>query len=435
MKKDDIKQPVRLREKSLKNGVKSLYLDIYQDGQRRYQYLKLYINPGTDPLTKMKNKAAMDAARVIQARKLVELQSSMADIMTAGRRKIKFVDYYREYYESKLDASKSSRLRSNLVLNRWIEFAGKDVLLCKVTPEMLSDFIKYLKSAHNLNKYKKVLVSPGENGEKRFILTSDAEKLVREKAFVQKKTAEQIAKETGINKITIERTYRRILAGRERHLSEITIKIYFIIISAVLHKAFRKGLIPSDPVAKLDREERPKGRSIERTYLTLEEVSKMINTECGFPVVKNMFLFSCFTGLRYSDVKALTWEKIDGNMLGTTMQKTKELVYVPMSNNAKRWLPDRGDSQGKDFVFSGMPTMTTICKCVVKWAKDAGIDKHVTFHMSRHTFATLSLEYGADLYTISKLLGHQNITTTQIYAKVIDKKKEEAVNLIPDLDK
>lgn len=70
MKKDDIKQPVRLREKSLKNGVKSLYLDIYQDGQRRYQYLKLYINPGTDPLTKMKNKAAMDAARVIQARNL-----------------------------------------------------------------------------------------------------------------------------------------------------------------------------------------------------------------------------------------------------------------------------------------------------------------------------------------------------------------------------
>lgn len=436
MKKDDIKQPVRLREKSLKNGVKSLYLDIYQDGQRRYQYLKLYINPGTDPLTKMKNKAAMDAARVIQARKLVELQSSMADIMTAGKRKIKFVDYYREYYESKSFLSNNSRVRSNHVLNIWIEFAGKDVLLSKVSSEMLNEFIKYLKSTHIINKCLKVSIPSSEGREKSIILTSDVEKLVREMAFVQKKTTEQIAKETGIRKVTIKRAYQRILAGQEdKHLAETTVKIYFITLTAVLHKAFRKGLIPSDPAAMLDRGERPSGHSVERTYLTLEEVTKMIDTPCGYPVVKNMFLFSCFTGLRYSDVKALTWEKINGNMLGTTMQKTKSPVYVPMSNNAKRWLPDRGDSQGKDFVFSDMPSTPTICKCLDKWTKDAGIDKHITFHCARHTFATLSLEYGADLYTISKLLGHQNIATTQIYAKVIDKKKEEAVNLIPDLNK
>lgn len=434
MKKDDIKQPVRLREKSLKNGVKSLYLDIYQDGQRRYQYLKLYINPGTDPLTKMKNKAAMDAARVIQARKLVDLQSNMADIMTASSRRIKFVDYYREYYESKYDISNSSRKRANHALDRWIEFAGKDVLLCKVTSEMLSGFVKHLKSSVCMHKCRKVSISAGEGREKSFILTSDAEKLIRKMACVQKKTVEQIAKETGISESTIKHAYKRIIAGQEdRRLAETTVHIYFITVAAVLHKAYRKRLIPSDPADMLDRAERPGGRSAERTYLTFEEVTKMIDTACCYPVVKNMFLFSCFTGLRYSDVKALTWGKIDDSMIGTTMQKTKEPVYVPISNNARRWLPDRGDAQGSDFVFSGMPTAPAVNKCIDKWTKEAGIDKHVTFHCARHTFATLSLEYGADLYTISKLLGHRNISTTQVYAKIIDEKKVEAVNLIPDL--
>lgn len=137
----------------------------------------------------------------------------------------------------------------------------------------------------------------------------------------------------------------------------------------------------------------------------------------------------------FKDGWEFPWGKIDDSMIGTTMQKTKQPIYIPISNNARRWLPERGSARAVDYVFIGYPNKNTICRCIDKWAKAAGIDKHVTFHIARHTFATLSLEYGADLYTISMLLGHQRVTTTQIYAKIIDEKKVEAVNLIPDLKK
>ena len=433
----NIKEPVRLREKPLKDGVKSLYLDIYQDGQRHYEYLKLYINPGTDPITRKKNKAAMDAARVIQAKRLVEIQSGVANIMTADKRKIRFVDYYNEYYNTRPNISDKYKASASYALYRWINFAGEDVLLSKITPEMLIEFGKYLGSVHNMYRSRKVKIFPGEGREGGYIPTKEAEDLIWELSCHQKKSYSTISRETGIEIGTIGYIHRRLVSGgKELPLTDATIHAYFKFVTAVLNKASSKGLIAVNPVAALEMRERPQGRSPERTFLSLDEVSRLIDTPCpAYPILKNMFLFACFTGLRCSDVKALTWKKVDDNMIGTTMQKTQKAIYIPISNNARRWLPERGFAGPEDKVFTGYPTINTVCRTIDKWAKDAGIDKHVTFHIARHTFATLSLEYGADLYTVSKLLGHQRVTTTQIYAKIVDKKKEEAVNLIPDLKK
>ena len=433
----NIKEPVRLREKPLKDGVKSLYLDIYQDGQRHYEYLKLYINPGTDPITRKKNKAAMDAARVIQAKRLVEIQSGVANIMTADKRKIRFVDYYNEYYNTRPNISDKYKASASYALYRWINFAGEDVLLSKITPEMLIEFGKYLGTVHNMYRSRKVKIFPGEGREGGYIPTKEAEDLIWELSCHQKKSYNTISRETGIEIGTIGYIHRRLLSGgKELPLTDATIHAYFKFVTAVLNKASSKGLIAVNPVAALEMRERPQGQSPERTFLSLDEVSRLIDTPCtAYPILKNMFLFACFTGLRCSDVKALTWKKVDNNMIGTTMQKTQKAIYIPISNNARRWLPKRGSAGPEDKVFTGYPTINTVCRTIDKWAKNAGIDKHVTFHIARHTFATLSLEYGADLYTVSKLLGHQRITTTQIYAKIVDKKKEEAVNLIPDLKK
>lgn len=433
----NIKEPVRLREKPLKDGVKSLYLDIYQDGQRHYEYLKLYINPGTDPITRKKNKAAMDAARVIQAKRLVEIQSGVANIMTADKRKIRFVDYYNEYYNTRPNISDKYKASASYALYRWINFAGEDVLLSKITPEMLIEFGKYLGSVHNMYRSRKVKIFPGEGREGGYIPTKEAEDLIWELSCHQKKSYSTISRETGIEIGTIGYIHRRLVSGgKELPLTDATIHAYFKFVTAVLNKASSKGLIAVNPVAALEIRERPQGQSPERTFLSLDEVSRLIDTPCpAYPILKNMFLFACFTGLRCSDVKALTWKKVDDNMIGTTMQKTQKAIYIPISNNARRWLPERGSAGPEDKVFTGYPTINTVCRTIDKWAKDAGIDKHVTFHIARHTFATLSLEYGADLYTVSKLLGHQRVTTTQIYAKIVDKKKEEAVNLIPDLKK
>ena len=116
------------------------------------------------------------------------------------------------------------------------------------------------------------------------------------------------------------------------------------------------------------------------------------------------------------------------------MEKTKDPIYLPLSQQAMKWLPERGDARDEDKVFD-LPSESRICIILDKWAKAAGITKHVTYHVSRHSFATMMLTLDVDIYTTSKLLGHKNIATTQIYAKIIDQKKDEAVNRVNDIFK
>lgn len=108
------------------------------------------------------------------------------------------------------------------------------------------------------------------------------------------------------------------------------------------------------------------------------------------------------------------------------MQKTKEPLYLPISDEALKQLPTRGEANSDDFIFP-LTHEGTVNNILQKWAKAAGVTKHISFHIARHTHATMMLTLGADLYTVSKLLGHKNIATTQIYAKIVDKKKEEAI--------
>ncbi len=123
-------------------------------------------------------------------------------------------------------------------------------------------------------------------------------------------------------------------------------------------------------------------------------------------VVKQTYLFSCFCGLRISDIIGLKWKNvyIDNGQyrLEVVMQKTKEPIYLPLSQEALRWMPDRGEKTAEDRVFD-LPSPTYINVILKPWAKAVGIDKHFTFHQSRHTFATMMLTLGADLYTTSKL--------------------------------
>lgn len=115
-----------------------------------------------------------------------------------------------------------------------------------------------------------------------------------------------------------------------------------------------------------------------------------------------------------------------------TQVKTKEKLYLPLSDNALKVMPERGKAKDSDSVFN-LPKRCMIQKYLKKMIERAGIDKPITFHCSRHTFATLDLAYGADLYTVSKLLGHKRVTTTQVYAKIVDESKRKAVDLIPAL--
>lgn len=170
--------------------------------------------------------------------------------------------------------------------------------------------------------------------------------------------------------------------------------------------------------------------------MTIEELKRLIGTECKYEIMKQAFLFSCLCGLRVSDIRKLKWNDLQKSgeriRIEIKMQKTKEPLYLPISDEALKWLPQQNEAKGDDLIFP-LTHEGTINKILQKWAKDAGIIKHISFHVARHTHATMMLTLGADLYTVSKLLGHKNIATTQIYAKIVDKKKEEAISLIPNL--
>lgn len=217
--------------------------------------------------------------------------------------------------------------------------------------------------------------------------------------------------------------YKKFVDNLLSKMSINSARLMAVLLKARLHDAYIDGMIASMPDLYGIT---PKKESTNIDFLTLDELKAMASTDAPEDI-KNPFLFCCFTGLRFSDVKALRWENIDNGVIILRMKKTKEIVRVPLSDNAKRFLPETKE-KGLVFQIGPLNTLTRVLKI---WAKEAGVNKNLHFHVSRHTFGTLALEHGAAIYTVSKLLGHRNVETTQIYAKVLDEGRKKAVDAIP----
>jgi len=211
-------------------------------------------------------------------------------------------------------------------------------------------------------------------------------------------------------------------------VSPNTAVTYFNKIKASLNRAKRDKLILTNPADNIDN---IKGEAVDRVFLTLEEIKKLNNTPSDREEVKRAFLFACFTGLRLSDIKRLQWKHIKDGTLSIRIKKTGQPEYFPLSKPAQKVLGPPGVDES--LVFKLMKGEDCIWNALQRWKIKAGIEKHISFHVSRHTFATLGLTSGIDLYTMSKLLGHSDIKNTQIYAQIIDQKKKEAVDLMPDI--
>lgn len=168
-------------------------------------------------------------------------------------------------------------------------------------------------------------------------------------------------------------------------------------------------------------------------YLTIEELERLIATPFEH-CVREPFLFSCFTGLRWSDVIRLQWGNIEmasGRVrLRYKQKKTRKHEYMDINPQAVKLMGERG--KAADLVFR-CTSQVSANKQIGKWVALAGIDKHITFHCARHTFATMLLTLGVDIIVVSKLLGHSSVAMTQIYAKVVDKNKQIAVDKIPQM--
>lgn len=375
------KESVTLREKKLANGNISLYLDIYRDGKRSYEFLKLYITKATTPLEREVNRQTRATAEAIKAKRQIELQNNEYGFKSQFKVDTPFLEYYRHMCNerAKNQESKSNYQNWFSCLKHLERYCTEDVTFKDVTPEWIEGF-------------KSFLDSTGKDLHKSNCKNGDHVKPLAQNSKVS----------------------------------------YFNKFRACINQAYDDRIIPINPLRGI---EGFKTEETGRVYLTFDEVKKLANTPCKKPVLKRAFLFSCLTGLRKSDIERLRWRDVenfgDYTRINFKQKKTGGREYLDISDQAVPFMGERGND--KDLVFSGFKYSAYLLVELSKWCIRAGIKKDVTFHTGRHTFAVLMITEGVDLYTVSKLLGHKEISTTQIYAKVVDKVKQEAVNRIPSL--
>lgn len=218
------------------------------------------------------------------------------------------------------------------------------------------------------------------------------------------------------------------ISRRGTPISRNTAVSYYAKFRTVLNRAYRQKLLTVD-IYNLVKPIVPK--ETHREQLELEEFQELVDADCPSDLIKRAAIFSGLTGLRWSDVKTLKWIEVRGSAgkrnLQFTQEKTEGAEILPISDQAVEILGERGMPEHR--VFPGL-YYSALKSCFRVWLKNAGIAKNITFHSFRHTYASLQLELGTELLTVSKLLGHRSVKTTLVYTKVKDKKKIEAANRI-----
>lgn len=368
---------VTVRQRPMTKGRQSLYLDFYpaiphpETGKpTRREYLGLYIwDKPTSAIDKTHNKETLALAKNIQAKRQLSIQADDYGFLKLDNGGSDFLAYFKGLADKHKEKGGGDKNNWQSVYNHLSNFTGKQCQVKDITEHFCKDFKEYILNASPLAETKDKLANNSAVG-------------------------------------------------------------YFNIFKRSIKDAYKEKLLSEDfalnvpPIKKTETK---------REFLTLDELQLLAKTDCDLPILKNAALFSALTGLRYSDVEKLTWQDIqgtdkDGYFIRFTQKKTKGVETMPISHDAYNLLGKRNAANDK--TFPNMLYSAWQNQKIQEWVYRAGIYRKITFHSFRHTFATLQLTLGTDLYTISKLLGHKSINTTQIYAKIIDKTKRDAVNKI-----
>lgn len=375
-----LKRKGQLSKENEKKGRRkkiSLYLLLhFGKGKRReYEFLDMYLwdKPRTQ-VERDHNKQTQQQAESIRAKKILEAQSTRYGFVSPTKSKIGLLAFFKTIVDKKFDSAGNHGNWKSTYEHLRAFCSGNDIWLENVDEEFLDGFRKHLLSC-NTRKGRST----------------------------------------------------RKLHGNSR-------VSYFSKMRAAMNEAYQQRLIKENPVSRL----KPmKSVDSHREFLTIEELKKLAQTECELPILKQAFLFSALTGLRWSDVTSLTWDRIrysekDGWQIQYVQQKTKAAEVLPVSEQAIQLLGQNDGS--KEPIFSSLDYSSWNNLKLREWVLLAGIHKKITFHCARHSFATTCLTLGTDIYTVSKLLGHRHLKTTEIYGKVIDSKKIEAVRRMPQLN-
>lgn len=374
---------VQLREKSISNGKISLYLDYYppilntETGQlTRREFLKLYLfAKPSNQFQKRSNIESLHIAEQIKIRKLTELRKdeiySVFELEQLEIQKIgqgSFLEYFKNLSEKKL--GNNQQIWTTAIAHFENFLNGHDILFKDVTVTLMEDYKEYLLRAKS-----------------------------------RRETNKTLAQNTALS--------------------------YHNKLKTTLKRAYREGKLRTDINAGIDS---IKEKESQRNFLTMSEAKKLFQTPCSSDIVRNIAMFSTLTGLRYSDIAKLNWSELqfienDGHYIRFKQKKTEGLQTIPISDEAFYILGKTGGENKDERVFKNLKKWE-VDRVLPIWIADAGINKHITFHCFRHTYATLQVSSGTDIFTVSKMLGHKSVKTTQIYTKIIDEKKREAAERI-----
>lgn len=358
-----ITDPVKIRFRNTKDGGKSIFLDYTLNGKRKFEFLKLYILPGKGKEIKAHNDYVMLMAQARKGQRLQDLQDDrrISELSAPQGSSVRFCDYVEQLCEKENITEKTKKAYRNMA--RFVkEFYTDRMTFRKIDGNFLKDFIL------RLIDYTPAYHCKSKEGKR---------------------------------------------------LGNNTIVAVYSVLRSVIGKAYRDGILPSNPTEEFRVSDYVKGTETERAYLELEELRRFATVETRHLLEKQAFVFSCICGLRVSDVRKLTWGDI---------KKVGDNYKIEILH----WLPERSDEVSSSDIVFPLVAEQYVNDKIREIAKEAGIHKHLSFHSARHTCATMMLTLGVDLYTVSKLLGHRRVTTTQIYGNIVDKKKREAVDMIPD---
>lgn len=380
---------VEIKERKLTAGNRSLYLEYYEKGFRKKENLHLYLVPDDAPNARKINGQTYNKAREIQAQRILNppsFESKKKKLEENERAKtMTWLQWCDDYIQSAIDCENSKKMiqHKEVVRKRIAAYLKRirkpDILLKDVNRDTISGLFKYMRDDYR---------NPGQ-------IKADGGKL-----------------------------------------ADFTLVLFEETVKAIFNKAVRDGLIPFNPIQDLAKEERFHVPDKHREYLTTDELKRFLAVETQTQAehtVQKAFGFSCMTGLRLGDMQRLRWSDIktvgEVQAVSIIQHKTKRLVTVPLNDLALSLLPPRLANGEDGIIFPLVKKPDNVAKYVRRIKEKAGIEKDFTYHSSRHSAATLAITAGAELYSVSKILGHGSIVSTQVYASVNMEKKAEAVNL------
>ncbi len=371
---------VTLRNKPISKGRKSLYLDFYppikisgseKTTRREFLKLSIYAKPN-NPIQKQDNKQTLLLAEQIRLKRDNEINKP--EIYTPFElEQLKAQEIgeksFLNYYESQMKKRKGSTYQVWLsTLTHLKKHADDNIKFKDIDEKFCNDFKDYLLHATRIKGNKK--------------------------------------------------------------LNKNTSSSYFNKFKSTLKQAFKDGYLSIDLNSKIQTIKEAETR---REFLTLQELELLANTRCKNTLLRKFAIFSALTGLGFKEVQNMIWKDItyeenQGYIVITKRQKTQRDNYLPIPDQAYELLGEPGEPDQK--VIEGLKYSAYHNRQLLDWLDEAGIEKRLTPHCFRHTYATLQLQAGTNLYTISKMLGHSYLKTTQIYAKIIDQTKRDTVDKI-----